>query len=216
MIGLISSAVRDLAESNFIGDRDDENIALPSDPKLKINLTDTRPLEDFDNTRDIDMSLILGHPEREWAFRHTLSSGTLLGKSCQGTLKLAGQPEQLQKYGYTFGKHLALAYQACMDIEPFKLQELPLTATFSLVSAPVLFHLDYDPSLYEEIRKGKQSVSNIDFRKVHKIVQDGPGIDETKELQRKHGQTAMDVLNEFPDCDARTALQNIILAMQCL
>lgn len=216
LIGLISSAVRDLAESNFIGDRDDENIALPSDPTLKISLTDPKPLDDFDNTRDIDMSLILGHPEREWNFRHTLSSGTLLGKSCQGTLKLAGQSEALQKHGYTFGKHLALAYQASMDLEPFKLQELPLTATFSLVSAPVLFHLDYDPSLYEEIRRGKKSVTKIDFRKLHKIIAHGPGIDETKELQRKHGQIAMDVLSEFPDCDARTALQNIILAMQCL
>ncbi|CAG9801362.1 unnamed protein product [Chironomus riparius] len=216
LIGLISSAVRDLAESNFVGDRDDENIALPSDPALKINLTDDKPLDDFDNTRDIDMSLIFGHPEREWNFRHTLSSGTLLGKSCQGTLKLAGQSEALQKHGYTFGKHLALAYQASMDLEPFKLQELPLTATFSLISAPVLFHIDHDPSLYEEIRCGKKSVTNIDFRKIHKIVTDGPGIDETKELQRKHGQIAMDVLNEFPDCDARTALQNIILAMQCL
>lgn len=208
--------MRDLAESNFIGDRDDDNVALPSDPALKISLTDTKPLDDFDSTHEIDMNLIFGHPEREWTFRHTLSSGTLLGKSCQGTLKLAGQAEELQKLGYAFGKHLALAYQASMDLEPFKLQELPLTTTFSLVSAPVLFHLDYDSSLYDEVRKGKKSSTNIDYDKVHKIVSNGPGIDETKELQRKHGQMAMDVLNEFPYCEARTALQNIILAMECL
>ncbi|XP_070501748.1 all trans-polyprenyl-diphosphate synthase PDSS2-like [Chironomus tepperi] len=211
---LILSGLKDQAESNFIGDRDDDNIALPSNPALKINLIDSKLLDDFENTRDIDLSLIMGHPEREWNFRHSLSSGKLLGKSCQGTLKLAGQSKALQKHGYTFGKHLALAYQASMDLEPFKLQELPLTITFSLVSAPVLFHLDYDPSLYEEIKKGKKSVTNIDFRKIHKIVADGPGIDETKELQRKHGEIAMDVLNEFPDSDARTTLQNMFLSME--
>lgn len=216
LIELISSAVRDLAESNFVGDRDDENNALPSDPKNKIHIDDDSPIKHFESTKDIDMSLILGHPEREWSFRHTLSSGSLLGKSCQGTLKLAGQSEELQKHGYSFGKHLALAWQASMDLEPFRLQELPFNTSFSLISAPVLFHLDYDSSLYEEIKKGRKNVNEIDYRKIHKCVLDGPGIEKTKELQRKHGQAAMDVLNEFPNCDARTALQNIILAMQCL
>lgn len=159
---------------------------------------------------------ILGHPEREWCFRHTLSSGSLLGKSCQGTLKLAGQSEALQKQGYFFGKHLALAWQTSMDLEPFRLTELPPNTTFSLISAPVLFHLEYEPSFYEEIKKGKFSVENIDYNKVHQAVLAGPGIEKTKELQRKHSQAAMAVLEGFPSCDARTALQNIILAMQCL
>jgi decaprenyl-diphosphate synthase subunit 2 len=217
LIGLISSAVRDLAESNFIGDRDEQNNAIPSDPALRVQYENLPPLGDFDDTNEIDMSQIMGYPEREWTFRHTLSSGSLLGRSCQGTLKLAGQPEALQRHGYLFGKHLALAWQASMDLEPFRLQELPYNASFSLISAPILFHLEHDPSLYDEIKKGDKTFDKINFGKIHKIVSNGPGIEFTKDLQRKHGQTAMDVLNEFPSCDARTALQNIILAMQqCL
>lgn len=46
--------------------------------------------------------------------------GSLLGKSCQGTLKLAGHTEEMQGKGYLFGKHLALAWQACLDREPFQ------------------------------------------------------------------------------------------------
>lgn len=88
LIGLISSAVRDLAESNFIGDRDEQNNAIPSDPGLKVYHENLQPIDDFENTTSIDMSQILGYPEREWTFRHTLSSGSLLGKSCQGTLKV--------------------------------------------------------------------------------------------------------------------------------
>lgn len=159
---------------------------------------------------------VFGHPEREWAFRHTLSSGSLLGKSCQGTLKLAGQPESFQRQGYLFGKHLALAWQASMDLEPFRLQELPPNTLFSLICAPILFHLEHDASLYEEIKKGKRSVEEINYGKIHKIIRTGPGIEKTKELQRKHSQGAMDVLDAFAPSDARNALMNIILAMQGL
>lgn len=216
LIELISSAVRDLAESNFIGDRDEQNNALPSDPALRIDVPFNENFDDIKSTRGINMQHVLGHPEREWSYRHTLSSGSLLGKSCQGTLKLAGQPKELQRQGYLFGKHLALAWQASMDLEPFRINELPHNTTFSLISAPILFHLEFDPTLYEEIKKGKKSVDNIDYAKVHQIVLTGPGIEKTKELQRKHSQSAMTVLDEFSPSDARTALQNIILAMQCL
>ena len=216
LIELISSSVRDLAESNFIGERDEQNNALPSDPALKIDVDFDENFDHISSTRGINMSHILGHPEREWSFRHTLSSGSLLGKSCQGTLKLAGQPESLQKQGYLFGKHLALAWQASMDLEPFRMSELPHNSTFNLVSAPILFHLDNDPTLYEEIKKGRRSVDDINCALIHQIVMEGPGIEQTKELQRKHSLAAMTVLENFPPTDARTALQNIILAMQCL
>lgn len=216
MIGLISSAVRDLAESNFIGDRDEQNNALPSDPALKVDVPFDQNFDNFHSTKGINMLHILGHPEREWSFRHTLSSGSLLGKSCQGTLKLAGLPKLLQKQGYLFGKHLALAWQASMDLEPFRFEVLPHNTSFSLISAPILFHLDYDGSLYDEIKKGKNSVDNINYEKVHQIVLTGPGIENTKELQRKHSQAAMTVLDEFAPSDARNALMNIILAMQSL
>jgi decaprenyl-diphosphate synthase subunit 2 len=216
LIGLISSAIREMAESNFIGDRDEQNNAIPSDPLTKVHHENLSPLDDFDNTTSIDMTQIMGYPEREWTFRHTLSSASLLGRSCQGTLNLAGQSEELQRHGYLFGKHLALAWQASMDLEPFRHQELPFNASFSLISAPVLFHLEHDPSLYEEITKGQKTFDKINFKRIHEVVLNGPGIELTKDLQRTHGQRALNVLNEFPSCDARTALQNIIVAMECL
>ena len=82
------------------------------------------------------------------------------------------------------------------------------------MSAPVLFHLAHDPSLYEEIQKGRESVDNIDFVKVHAAVLKGPGPERTRILQKKHSEAALEVLNDLPPSDARTALQNIILAMQ--
>jgi decaprenyl-diphosphate synthase subunit 2 len=84
----MSSAVRDLAEAEFIGERDKQNQPLPS----------------------------RGLTEQDWLVRSVLSAGSLLGKSCQGALKLAGHNETLQQSGYRFGQHLALAWQVRSDI----------------------------------------------------------------------------------------------------
>lgn len=41
----------------------------------------------------------------------------------------------------------------------------------------------------------------------------GPGVELTKQLQKRHSQKAMEVLSVFEKNDARTALYNIIAAM---
>jgi len=48
---------------------------------------------------------------------------------------------------------------------------------------------------------------------VHDVVIKGPGINYTKQLQKEHSEKAMEVLNDFEESDARTALANIIIAM---
>lgn len=215
--------MKDLAESEFVGERDEQNNALPSKPDKSATSTaaattspDCLQLDDNDNLQPMVLKQVLGIPEKEWAVRNILSAGRLLGKSCQGALKLAGHNDELQKQGYLFGKHLALAWQACLDLDPFQHNALPLGGTFSLVSAPVLFHLEHDPSLYEEIQKSENSIENIDYHKIHAEILKGPGLEMTRNLQRKHSMAAMNVLNQLPPTDARTALQNIIFAMQDL
>lgn len=215
---LMCTAFRDMADSHFIGDRDIQNNPLPADPAKKLeeqkNSVYEIPTDRVDNLKPFNLKDVMGSPENEWTLRHTLAEGTLLGKSCQSAMLLAKQPEDLQKQAYFFGKHLSLAWQACIDLEPFRLQELPNDTKLSLISAPVLFHLEFDPLVYEEIRKGSESVNNINYQKLHEAILDGPGIEKTKELQSKHTLHAMTELYKFPPSDARTALENIIMAMQ--
>lgn len=213
------TAFRDMADSHFIGDRDIQNNPLPANPARKLeeqkNFTiDEVPLDQIDNKMPFNLRDVMGSPEDEWTLRHTLAEATLLGKSCQSAMLLAKQSEDLQKQAYFFGKHLSLAWQACMDLEPFRLKELPSETMLSLISAPVLFHLEFDPSIYEEIKKGSESVNNINYQKLHREILEGPGIEKTKELQGKHSMHAMTELYKFPPSDARTALENIIMAMQ--
>lgn len=211
------TAFRDMADSHFIGDRDVQNNPLPADPSRRQDhngSNDEIPIDRIDNRKPFNLKDVMGSPENEWTLRHTLAEGTLLGKSCQSALLLAKQPEELQRQAYFFGKHLSLAWQASMDLEPFRLRELPSDAKLSLISAPVLFHLEYDPSLYNEIKKGVESVDNINYQKLHKTIKEGPGLERTKELQSKHTLYAMTELYKFQPSDARTALENIIIAMQ--
>jgi decaprenyl-diphosphate synthase subunit 2 len=214
LIELISSAVRDLAESNFLGDRDDQNNPLPFDPfqKKQLNFNYTKSEYEIGITDNND-DYLLDYCEREWSYRNTLSSGSLLGKSCQGALKLAGHSDELQRNGYLFGRHLALAWQAGMDLDSFQ-NEFTHKTNFNMVCAPILFHLEYDPSLYYEILKGKSNIENIDLAKIHEIVSNGPAIEKTQQLQHKHIKSAMRAINNFPMSEARTALQNITNAME--
>ncbi|XP_058799615.1 all trans-polyprenyl-diphosphate synthase PDSS2-like [Phymastichus coffea] len=189
LLELIISTIKDFAESEFVGRRDNQDHPLPSVPQ----------------------AVRTGYAEQEWTLRNVLSSGALLGKSCKGTLKLAGHNEEMLEQGYIFGKHLALAWQACLDLSPFISRDKK--NQFDVCSAPVMFHIEHDPSILIEIDKGLESIQNIDYVKVYDIVASGPGIELTKQLQRKHSHCAMEALNVFREGDARTALSNLITAM---
>lgn len=212
------TAARDISDSHFIGDRDRQNFPLPTDPTKKNEerkkpMTSDAQVDEIDNKLPFNLNSMMGSPENEWTLRHTLANGTLLGKSCQSALLLAKQGEDSQRHAYFFGKHLALAWQASIDLEPYK-TELQLGRKLSLVSAPILFHLEHDPLLYNEIKKGSETIDDVNFYKIHKEISKGPGIKKTRELQSKNTLLAMTELYKFPSSDARNALENIILAMQ--
>lgn len=205
---LISSGLRDLVEAEFVGLRDKQNNPLPSRPH-------TRPIEykisSKNNIEPFIISDALGDARAEWTLRNVLNNAGLLGKSCQGTLMIGGHSAEMQERGYLFGKHLALATQACLDRKPFSFNN---TEPFSLVSAPVTFHLQHDPSLYIEIERGMDDVQNINFEKIRQEVIKGPGLEKTKQLQIEHSNAALDVLQYLPPSESRSALTNIIVAMQ--
>lgn len=98
-----------------------------------------------------------------------------------------------------------------MDLAPFIREErnVPL----NLCSAPVMFHIEYEPSILVEIDKGLESINDVDYARVYDIVVSGPGIEQTRKLQREHSQRALEALAVFDDSDARRALSNIIAAI---
>lgn len=96
---MMSSSVRDLTESEFLGRRDLQNNPLPPRfPTISSKMSSSVSVGPTAATED-------------WRHRNTLSAASLLGASCRGTMILAGHGAELQRHAYEFGKHLALASQ---------------------------------------------------------------------------------------------------------
>ncbi|XP_024868910.1 decaprenyl-diphosphate synthase subunit 2 isoform X1 [Temnothorax curvispinosus] len=191
LVLLISSALRDLCQAEFVARRDNQNFPIPSIPPE-------------DRT---------GYALKEWTLLNTYGAASLLGKSCQSTLKIAGHSKEIEEKGYEFGKHLALAWQASLDLGLCINKDKGIL--HNLCAAPIMFHVEHDPSILIELDKGLESVENVDYLKVLEIVAAGPGIGLTKELVKEHSQKAMEILSVFKESDARKALSNIIVAIAC-
>lgn len=72
LVELMSSAVRDLAEAEFVGPRDKQNSPLPARPR-----PDLVEYKQFtDNTLEpLVVSEALGNARAEWTLRHVLNAG---------------------------------------------------------------------------------------------------------------------------------------------
>lgn len=215
VLEIITLAMRDMAEAEFVGDRDEQNQPLPSRPKPISAETEVEDKFDLEMVfPKLDIKGSLGHAEREWTVRNILMVGSLLARGCQSAMILAKLPKEHLEKAYLLGQHLALAWQTSVDMEPFTMSTIPEGSTFSLVSAPVLFHLQAHPEMYPELVKAKRDVNEVDFVKVHEQVRNGPGIEKTRQLQRKHIIATLKLIDTLPNVEARTALQNIALSMQ--
>lgn len=205
---LMSSALRDLVEGDFLGETDIQNNPLPGKPQEN---PDTVPIPVEFGTEPMNVNNVLGNAKAEWTLRNILGGASLLGKSCQGTLLLAGHSIEMQQQGYLFGRHLALAWQAHSERDVFNKSS---GDAFSLVSAPVLFHLQHEPECYTLLDKYRSDVKEVDYKWLQSIVSNGPGIKMTEKLQKEHAEAALDILKTFPVPDASEALRNILLMLK--
>jgi len=189
VVELISTSISDFMEAEFIGVQDTQSNPIP--------------------TRNMAMA--------EWAAKNFLAAGSLMAKSCQATLVLAGHGEEMQQKGFEFGKQIAYSWQAHADLQPFlDLYRCPPGTQFDLTSAPVLLHCQEDPDLLGYIQSCGDSIDNLDFKYLHNVIMQGPGVKQGLELCMTHARLALDVLADFEPSDARVALENIIHAiMEC-
>jgi decaprenyl-diphosphate synthase subunit 2 len=206
--------VRDYIESKFLGNRDEQNNPLPSDPSKKFEGSFDLNLSEIELTKSFDPWKILGHPEREWTYRTALNHGSTLGYCCRGALKIANVPQPYLDQSYKFGRNFAMTLQAFTELETFRRHGIGEDEKFSLVSAPMLFSLEHDPSIYDEIKKGEITISNVNYSKLHQLVRNGRGIEKTKELIKIHSKKALEALECFKNTDAKESLRNLVFSME--
>lgn len=152
----------------------------------------------------------IGTAEDEWMIRQILHRGSLIAKGCQISAILAKQPIEVQENCFELGKYFYLTWQAFADLKPFISDAAENDVELNLISAPVLFHLTFDPNLYDKIIKESQTISGIDHRLLYQTIKNGPGIEKTEKLIRKLKVETIKHLQYFPATDKRQKIEDFL------
>lgn len=197
---IVSTATKDLSESEFFGDRDEQNRPLPGKPKIT--------KDDLDITFDtsaIDEEDVLGKPKKEWTARTVYNGVSLLGRGCQSAMVLNEQSREIQRIAYNFGCHVGLSWQAAAEIK--KVTE---KHRFCLTSAPVLFALENNPDLYKIIDRAKNDVKDIDYEDLKFNILKTDAIDKTEMLREEHAKKAMMYIDNIGQNESVDMIKKLI------
>ncbi|XP_075982954.1 all trans-polyprenyl-diphosphate synthase PDSS2-like [Anticarsia gemmatalis] len=200
---LISTALRDVSEGEFYGQRDAQNMPFPG--KLSSNRTDVYDI--CSDTLPLEVKDVAGLPIREWTLRSLYNGGTLFGRGCQGALLLGEHDLEKQEMAYKFGCNLCLAWQAASEVQKITSEK----DSFSIVSAPVLFALKENPVLYERLEG--RNVTDVDFDELKAEVLKTDAVEQTKALYMDHANKAKSYVEVFGDCQSIDTIKQLIYTM---
>ncbi|XP_038206991.1 all trans-polyprenyl-diphosphate synthase PDSS2-like, partial [Zerene cesonia] len=206
---LISTGLRDLVEGDFIGDHDDDHKPLPSKPKATNEVIRNYLWECEDNLAKLGSNTFLGQGKDEWLLRTMLTSGSLLGKGCQGAMKLAFKGEQFERDAYKLGGHLAIMWQLYLDIKDFFTHPY----SYSLVGAPVIIAMWEYPSLYGHIWSASVEKRPIEYKQLYYAVRGTRSMDYITTFLDEELAAVLKYSDKFPVEDAKLALQKMALTI---
>lgn len=199
---IISTALKDLSEGEFFGERDEQNMPLPGKPK--------RNTDDFNITFDttsITVDDVLGKPKKEWTARSVFNGVSLLGRGCQSAMVLAKQNRDTQNVAYHFGCHVGLAWQAATELQKLTSENKD---HFCLASAPVLFALEGNPDLYKIIDQAKNDVKDVDYEDLKFNILKTDAVDKTKLLYEDHAKKATAYVESIGDNESVDMIKKLI------
>ncbi|KAJ0173460.1 hypothetical protein K1T71_010609 [Dendrolimus kikuchii] len=206
---LISSGLRDLVEGDFFGEHDNDNNPLPSHPKGTNEIVSTYQWETEDNLKKLGSNEYLGQGKDEWVLRTMLTSGSILGKGCQGAMKLAHRGEKLERDAYILGGHLALIWQLYLDVKDFFTHPY----NYSLVGAPVTLALWEYPQIYGHILEAKLEKKPVEFKQLYYAVRSTRSLEYLSNFLDEELATVIKYSEKFPVQDARQALQKMAMTI---
>ncbi|CAH2988120.1 unnamed protein product [Chilo suppressalis] len=199
---IISTALKDLSEGEFFGERDEQNMPIPGKPKV-IG-------EDFEITFDtncISVDEVIGKPRKEWTARTVFNGVSLLGRGCQSAMVLNKQNRETQNRAYHFGCHVGLAWQAAVELQQLKSES---KEQFCLASAPVLFALEGNPNLYKFIDQAKNDVKDVDYEDLKFNILKTDAVDRTQALYEEHAQKATAYIESMGQNEAVEMVKKLI------
>lgn len=199
---IISTALKDLSEGEFFGERDEQNQPLPGKPKKlndEINIT-------FDTT-SITADDVLGKPRKEWTARSVFNGVSLLGRGCQSAMVLGKQNRETVGFAYHFGCHVGLAWQAAAELQSLTSKSKD---QFCLASAPVLFALESNPDLYKIIDQAKGDVNDVDYEDLKFNILKTDAVSKTQILYEEHAKKATSYIESIGQNESVDMIKKLI------
>ncbi|XP_055719439.1 all trans-polyprenyl-diphosphate synthase PDSS2-like isoform X3 [Salvelinus fontinalis] len=96
------------------------------------------------------------------------------------------------------------------DLQPFVKNSSAGPVTFSLNSAPVVFHRQIvGKERWRHQLQQAKTIGTIDYTKLRSTIKLEEGVTSTMDLCRYHGNKALESIQCFPSSEARSALENI-------
>merc|ERR1719187_522030 len=148
-------------------------------------------------------------------FEHYLTksfnkTASLMAYSCRANALLAGVSSSLVEGAFQYGRNIGIAFQLVDDLLDFSVsaEQLGKPAAadlkLGLATAPVLFAAEKYPDLNEMI--GRRFEAAGDVERAFKLVQESGGLNETRDLAKKHCEAAVAALGHFAESKYKTAL----------
>lgn len=207
MLKIISRAMCDVVDSTFIGTFSKYDVPLPFRPGQVPKMSSGAFKDCLEPLKTVGKA---GTAEDEWMLRQTISRGYLIGKGCYSSAVLAKQSESVQKNCFELGKAFFMTCQAVTDMQSFEEAAFSKTQEVNLLSAPTLFHLSHEPSLYDVIVLEADSLDGIDHSRLHNKIVNGPGMELTDKLVKKLKLKTETHLKKFIDCDEKSEIEKTL------
>ncbi|XP_041353985.1 all trans-polyprenyl-diphosphate synthase PDSS2-like [Gigantopelta aegis] len=145
----------------------------------------------------------------DWKKQTFLSLGSLLAKGCQAAMELASHSEDIKQLAFAYGENMTYAHQMYADLQPFVKPDKHIEQ-FCITSAPVIKYVEANGrSVLEDDRKQGHTVSS---KKIVQYVRASQVIEECRSLVHEFETSATRAVSQFPMCEARTALVNMVQA----
>lgn len=204
---IVSKVMRDVVESEFIGPHSPKGLALPFRPG---NIPKMISTSFEDSMKPFKLEGSSGSAEDEWMIRQLCSRGFLIAKGCHATCVLAKQPANFQQNCFELGKFFFLTCQAFDELETFKRRRFLPLKEVNLLSAPALYHLSFEPAIYEKLVEEADYFNGRSNEKLFNKIKNGPGINKTEQLAKQLKAETEKQLKNFPHSDAKKKIAKML------
>lgn len=150
-------------------------------------------------------------PERaaysDWLIKTYLEGGSLLAKSCQAALKLAGHGPYMQLLAHDFGLNVAYVQEMDAEIHMYTSED---ETRVSVATAPVLLFQEQNPEAAKRLLRGEKFCAKA----LQKAVRASGVLHECGRLRDEYISNAVTALSTFDKSEAKRILINIAHAIR--